>query len=401
MRSGMLLLLAFVAMPEAARGAGVDFTVPDAYVVEAPPPELRLPPGVIFRRWSATIGGTRHSIVVTSSPFTGNLSHQVDLELAAVKSRHAIEVAREDADPLCGAPSVRIRYAYADQLRFVYRYVAVGGRLLIASYAHGIAAEEDLSSAYWLETLCSGIHQPAGPVGWHIVAPYPANDSAWVAPDRASTVTQTVVPSETGDYGDPAPFRGKATVTAERQQMCGGAPVRRVTATSGDGTIVEFVSGVVRGRSYSNTYSRRAATNADAAALATLTSFCAGTVDPTASAVWSVTVQSIIDVAPGKSTTTVASDGSLAQTDPFGRVTRRTVGGTAFARLAAAMGDGSSLPPCPEPRRIVPLTFAAVYLRYGDVRRSCRWIASSGSNNDPPLVIDPRLSAIIEAVRAL
>lgn len=402
-------MLAFVALPMAARADGVDFTVPEEFQVEALPAGVQ-PAGRIYRRWSATIDGKRHSFVVTASPFKGDLGHQVDVELAVVKSRHAIDVVREEAEPLCGARSLRVSYAYPKQLRYEYRYVAVGGRLLIASYAHPVDAADSVAIV-WLTTLCSGVHQPAGPVGWRIVAPYPANASAWFAPDRASSMMQMVLPSHSGDYGEPAPFRADATVTAERLGTCGDVAIRRVTATLHDGTIMEFVSGVVRGWSYSNTYSRRQGTTADPGALATLTSFCTGTApatkacsaakEPVTPPLWFVAVQYSIDVVPGTTTVTVDADGTLADTDAHGTTTCRAVGRAAFARLVAAMGDGSALPPCPEPRRIVPLTYRSVYLRYGDVRRSCQWIVSSGRNNDPPLVIDPRLSAIIDAVRAL
>ncbi len=168
---------------------------------------------------------------------------------------------------------------------------------------------------------------------------------------------------------------------------------------------MEFVSGVVRGWSYSNAYSRarddrrcRRAGDADVV-LHRNRARDESVFGSKAPATPPFGQLPSVDVVPGTTTVMVDADGTLADTNEHGKITCRVVGGAAFARLVAAIGDGSALPPCPEPRRIVPLTYRAVYVRYGDVRRSCEWIASSGGNNDPPLLIDPRLSAIIDAVR--
>ncbi len=157
----MLLMLAFVALPMAARAHGVDFTVTASVRSRPRPPGLQLPPGTIYRRWSATIDGERHSFVVTASPFKGDLGHQVDVELAAVKSRHAIDVVREEAEPLCGAPSIRVSYAYRKQLRYEYRYVAVGGRAHRQLRAGRRCGRPGRSLS--LTTLCSGFISPRGP----------------------------------------------------------------------------------------------------------------------------------------------------------------------------------------------------------------------------------------------
>ncbi len=279
-RLALLATLALVALPVCAAAAGVDVTVPDAYQVGASPPDLRLPADSVYRRWTHVSDGIQHSIVASASPFSGDLPKLMDAEVARVQSRNAVDVVRADAGTLCGAPATRFAYAYPNQLSFEYRYVVVSGRLLIASYAHPVGTAEDPLAVAALGTLCSGVHQPGGPPGWSLLAPFPANGSAWMGPNIVSSLFHTASAAKPGD--DAQPYKGKGRIVSDRREPCGVVTIRRVTATDGARTI-EYVAGILRGFSYANEYGRITAAPADPAALATLTSFCTDTA-PTSAA---------------------------------------------------------------------------------------------------------------------
>jgi len=276
--SGALLALALVLVPAVAGAEGVDFTVPENYqVAPSPTAAARTEVRGVFRDWDRRIEGVRHSLVASNSPSGGrDLPSIIEATVAGIKARGGIDVVRADAGPLCGAPSVRIGYTYADRLKFAFRYVMIGDRLLIASYAHPPKVADDPAALAALETLCSGMHQPAGPPGWDLIAPFPGFGSAWLSADLHSSLIQMVSTLKPGDDVTPAPFKGKGTVTSELSEPCGAMTVWRVTATNDEKTI-EWAAGVVRGFSYANAYSRPAAAAPDPAALASLTSFCAET----------------------------------------------------------------------------------------------------------------------------
>lgn len=274
-----LVVLVLVALPLAARAEGVNFTVPLHYLVAAPPAGIATPG--VYRIWDRYLDGVRHSIVVSASPFTSDFPALMDQTMASLAARHAIDVSRADAGAVCGQPSVRIAYAFPNQLSFVFRYAVVGGRLLIASYAHPVASAPDPTGLAALDTLCSGIHQPGGPKGWAITAPFPPNGSAWrPAPDSKSLVTQYVSPAKPGTDVLTEPLAPKGTVVTDRKDACGAIAIRRVTANLDDGRTLEHAAGTVNGYDYRVVYTRPSSDAADPAALDTLTSFCAGTLPP-------------------------------------------------------------------------------------------------------------------------
>ena len=275
-RFGFVSAVVLALLPLAARADGVDFTVPDHYVVAAPGSTAVLPP--VYRVWERSLNGVRHSIVVSAIRSAADLSKTVDAMVYLLGLRHAIEVSRGDAGLMCGAPSTRVSYAYANQLTYVYRYVIVAGRLLTASYARPVGADADPAAIAALDTLCSGVHQPGTPQGWTIEAPYPRNDSAWRAsPGSRSLIAQAVRTAQAGrDAAELYDAEG-ATVTSDRRESCGAMTIRRVTATLGDGRIQEFASGTIRGYDYVVAYVRPPSAPADPGAMATLTSFCTET----------------------------------------------------------------------------------------------------------------------------
>jgi hypothetical protein len=275
-RLGAFLALALVLAPVAAGAEGVDFTVPDQYqVAPSPSAAARTQAAGVFRDWDRTIDGVRHSLVASNSPSGGrDLPSIIDATVAGIKARGGVDVVQADAAPLCGAPSVRVAYSYPNRLTFTYRYVVLGDRLLIASYAHPPNVAGDPAALAALDTLCSGMHHAGTPAGWHVVAPFPGFGTAWLTPDLQSSLIEMVSSLKPGDDVAPAPYKGKVPVANERSEPCGGVTIRRVTATDGQKR-VEWASGVVRGFSYANAYGRPATAPADPAALAALTSFCA------------------------------------------------------------------------------------------------------------------------------
>ncbi|HEX3465376.1 MAG TPA: hypothetical protein VHS78_15110 [Candidatus Elarobacter sp.] len=273
------LALAFALIPLAAEAEGVAFTVPDHYLVLPSPPALSLPG--TYRAWARFLDGTRHSIVVSSSPATRTLAAELDATVASVSARHAIDVARSDGAPLCGMPSMQLSYAYANQLTYLYRYAVVGDRMLIASYAHPVGTAADPSAVASLDTLCSGIHQPRTPAGWTITSPYPPNGSAWT-PAAGGTALLMQIARPTKNDGTPlVPFSGPGTMMSTAQQACGATAIRRTTVKSADGAnLLEYASGTAYAYDYVVAYKRPAADAADANAMALLTSFCEGTLPP-------------------------------------------------------------------------------------------------------------------------
>jgi hypothetical protein len=278
-RFGCLATLTLVALPLAARADGVNFTVPEHYLVAPSNPDVAVPR--VYRIWDRRLDGVRHSIVVSASPSTSDLAPLMDATVASLAARHATDVSRTDAGPLCGTPSVRIAYAFPQQLTYVFRYAVVRGRLLIASYAHPVGTAADPTALNALDSLCSGIHQPAGPQGWTLLAPYPPNGNAWrPSPTSRTLLAQFVIVAKPGVDLAEQPFKGQGTVTADRREVCGAISIRRVTTTLEDGRIGEFAGGTVNGYDYAVGYTRPSSEAADAGALATLTSFCADTLPP-------------------------------------------------------------------------------------------------------------------------
>lgn len=268
---------AFAIVPLAAAAEGVGFTVPDHYLVGAPNPAMDFPG--TFRMWFRSLGGVRHSIVVSSAPTTRTLAADVDTTVASLATRHAVDVARSDAAPLCGMPSVQLSYAYPNQLTFVYRYVVVADRILIASYAHPVGTPADPTAVASLDTLCSGIHQPRTPAGWTITSPYPPNTSAWTPSAGGSALLMQTVRPTKNDGSPLAPPSGPVLSTS--QQACGATVIRRTTAKSDDGaSLWEYASGTAYSYDYNVIYKRPAADPADPNAMALLTSFCENTLPP-------------------------------------------------------------------------------------------------------------------------
>ncbi|HEY0383491.1 MAG TPA: hypothetical protein VGC72_14975 [Candidatus Elarobacter sp.] len=281
MPAGFRCIAAIVltALPLAARADGVNFTVPDHYLVEAARPQPVMPP--VYRVWGRPIDGARHSLVASATPASAKLTNLVDAVVAFANMRHAIDVSRTDAPPLCGVPSVRVAYAFPGQLSFVFRYTIVRGRVLVASYARPTGSAADPAALAALDTLCSGVHQPGGPPGWTLETPYPPNGSAWrAAPGSRSLVAQIAVPSQPGRDLVDQPADKQGTVTADRKETCGAITIRRATTNLDDGRIREFASGVLNGYDYVSSYVRPASEPADPGALQTLTSFCADTLAP-------------------------------------------------------------------------------------------------------------------------
>jgi hypothetical protein len=273
-----LAALFILASPLGACAEGVNFTVPLHYLVVDPEPQPVQPP--VYRVWARYLGGVRHSIVVSATPYTDQLGKIVDAMTSYVNARHGLDVKRADAAPLCGLPSLQLEYAYANQLTYVYRYAVVGNRLLIASYAHPVGTDADPTALAALDTLCSGIHQPATPKGWTIQSPYPPNASAWHPSPSSKTLLD-----QTASLADPArnllgPFKGNGTVVADRQDACGAIAIRRTTVNLDDGRILERAAGTAYAYDYIVSYLRPASEAADPGALATLTSFCEGTLPP-------------------------------------------------------------------------------------------------------------------------
>ena len=278
----VVLALLLAALPLAASAEGVNFTVPLHYLVAAPAPNAQLPP--VFRVWDRNLGGVRHSIVVSSSPATADLKSTIDATLAGLAARHAINVSRTDAGQLCGMPSVQIAYAYANQLTYVFRYAVVGQRLLIASYAHPLGTDADPPALASLDTLCSGIHQPATPKGWTIMSPYPPNANAWHPspgdPDSKTLLDQVAFAAKPGEDLVTRPYSGKGTLVSDRQASCAAVAIRRMTVNFDDGRIAEYSAGTVNGYNYVVAYVRQPSETADPAAMAVLTSFCENTLPP-------------------------------------------------------------------------------------------------------------------------
>jgi hypothetical protein len=72
----------------ATRADGVDLTLPDGYVTaDASWLRLKAP---VNRMWTRTISGVRHTIVASSTPFSGDLD--------GVRSRRTVRV-RHDPSP--------------------------------------------------------------------------------------------------------------------------------------------------------------------------------------------------------------------------------------------------------------------------------------------------------------
>jgi hypothetical protein len=281
MPSGLRSIAALVlaALPVAARADGVDFTVPLHYLVVRPASSITVPR--VYRVWDRYLDGVRHSIVVSATPATSELAPLMDATVASLAARNAIDVSRSDAGPLCGAPSVRIAYGFPQQLTFVFRYAVVRGRLLIASYAHPAGTAADPGALAALDTLCSGVHQPAGPPGWTLESPYPPNGNAWRAsPGSRTLVAQLASVSKPGSDQLDQPFKGKGTVVVDRRDVCGAVAIHRVTANLDDGRTMEFAAGTVNGYDYIVSYMRPSSEPVDAGALQTLTSFCAETLPP-------------------------------------------------------------------------------------------------------------------------
>ena len=274
-----LATLVLVALPAVARADGVNFTVPDQYRVAPRPADLTLPP--VYRVWDRELDGLRHSIVVSATPTAPDLTRLMDATVASLAERHAIDVSRSDAGPLCGTPSVRIAYAFPQQLAYVFRYAVVRGRLLIASYAHPAGTTADPGALAALDTLCSGVHQPAGPPGWTLVPPYTPNSNAWrPSPDSRAFVVQLVGPAKAGIDLVNQPFTGKGTVIADRRDVCGAIAIHRVTSNLDGARVMEFAAGTVNGYEYIVAYTRPSSEPVNAGALDTLTSFCADTLPP-------------------------------------------------------------------------------------------------------------------------
>jgi hypothetical protein len=276
-RLGFACAIGLALLPLAVRADGVDFTVPDHYLVTAPGSDAARP--AVYRIWGRSLDGVRHSIVVSATPSGDDVGHLVDAMAAYVNGRHAIDVERSDAAPLCGAPSVQFTYAYANQLTYVFRHVKVGGRLLVVSYAHPVGTAADPAALAALDTLCSGVHQPAGPKGWTIEAPFPPNASAWrLAPGSPSLIAQSVRPAAANHDADSNPYEGiGATIISDRRETCGTTTIHRVTATLEGGRTQEFAGGTLRGFDYIVAYVRPPSAPPDPAAMETLTSFCTET----------------------------------------------------------------------------------------------------------------------------
>ena len=269
----------FAVLPVAARADGVNFTVPYHYLVERPNPNVSVPR--VYRIWDRQLDGARHSIVVSATPATSELAPLMDATVAGLNARHATDVSRSDAGPLCGAPSVRIAYGFPQQLTFVFRYAVVRGHLLIASYAHPFGTAADPTALSALDTLCSGVHQPAGPQGWMLESPFPPNGNAWrPAPGSRAMLAQFARVTKPDSDLSNETFKGQGTVVSDRRDLCGAIAIRRVTANLDDGRVMEYAAGTVNGYDYFVSYTRPSAEAADAGALDTLTSFCAETLPP-------------------------------------------------------------------------------------------------------------------------
>lgn len=265
---------AFALLPLAAAAEGVNFTVPDHYLVGATNPAVSFPG--TYRVWARSLNGVRHSIVVSSSPATRTLNAEIDATVASLAARNAIDVARSDGGMLCGLPSVRLSYAYANQLTYVYRYVVVGDRLLIASYAHPLGTDPDPAALASLETLCAGIYQPRAPQGWELTVPGAPNVSIWhPAGGGAASIAQLARPTKY-DNATLAPWAGTGgTVVSTSQASCGAIAIRRATVEVDDGAnVIEYAAGTAYDFDYYVVYKRPAADPADPNAMAMLTSFC-------------------------------------------------------------------------------------------------------------------------------
>jgi len=274
-----LTTLTLLALPVAACAEGVDFTVPDHYQVAVPAPAAvaQLPAKSVYRDWVRTVDGVRHSIVVSSTPYIGDLPKLMDATVERTRARGALDVVREDVAPQCGMPVTRHAYAYANQLTYEFRYMVVRARLLVASYAHPRGTAPDQTALAALGTLCSGVHQIAGPPGWTLQTPFPNNGSAFRAPDGGSLLAQFVAPAPAGSDVANERYDAPGTVVSDRHEACGAVTIHRVTTSTSDGKTREFAAGTVRGYQYTNAYVRPADAALDAAALATITSFCVET----------------------------------------------------------------------------------------------------------------------------
>jgi len=276
--AGALAAAVFAVVPLAASAEGVNFTVPDHYLAEpgTPPPGF---PGT-YRVWGRALNGVRHSIVVSSSPVTRDLNAEVDATVAALTTRNAINLARADGGQLCGLPSVRLSYAYANQLTYVYRYMILGDRLLIASYAHPLGTDADPAALAALDSLCGGIFQPRTPDGWQLTTPSAANVSIWHVPGGAATITQIARATKVID-APLAPWAGNGTVVSTSQAGCGAAAIRRATVKVDDGAnLIEYAAGTAYNYDYYVVYKRPAGDPADPNAMALLTAFCDKTLPP-------------------------------------------------------------------------------------------------------------------------
>ena len=270
-----ILALVVTALPLAAGAEGVNLTVPDHYLADPPSRTQVLPP--VYRVWARPIDGARHSIVASATRTDSKLSAIIDATVAFANTRHAVDVSRSDAPPLCGMPSVRVAYGFTGGLTFVFRYTIVRGRLLIASYGRPIESAADPTAVAALDTLCSGVHQPGGPPGWILQTPFLPNGSAFRTPDGMSLLAQLVAPAAAGSDVASEPYDAPGTVVNDRREPCGAVTIHRVTVSTADGKTREFAAGTVRGFRYTNAYVRPVAAAPDADALATLTSFCTET----------------------------------------------------------------------------------------------------------------------------
>jgi hypothetical protein len=264
------------ALPLAARAEGVNFTVPEHYLVAPPGPNPALPP--VYRVWDRAIDGARHSLVVSATSTTYKLATLVDAVVSLANARHATGVSRTDAPPLCGEPSAQVQYGFSGQLSFVFRYTIVRGRLLTASYGRPEGSAADPTALAALDTLCTGVHQPGSLPGWTQVTPYPPNGNAWRASGNSRSLLAQIASIATpGRDLLTQRLDADGTTTADRKDTCGSITIRRMTANLADGRIRETAAGTVNGYDYVVAYARLASEAADPGAIRTLTSFCAAT----------------------------------------------------------------------------------------------------------------------------
>ena len=266
----VFLTLFLLATATATRADGVDLTLPNGYVTaDASWIRTKWP---VNRMWTRTIGGVRHTILASSVPFSGDIDAVSEAMKAYVAARGGGVSASEAAPPLCGARSSLVTYTYAQHVIEVFRSVSTGGHGLLAIYARPDGSAPDGAALAALETLCSGVHQPAVPAGWRVV-PSTANSSVFTLGGGASAFTSTATAEE---RAAPPSEASAAPPSLVRDEPCGFVMIRhRVAAT--DGKTTETVTGTVRGYRYVNVYTRPRSAPAEAGAITALRSFCAET----------------------------------------------------------------------------------------------------------------------------